>query len=433
SVKSFRTDPGMMRTVSTLCSVILLVSGGGVGAQEMRMSDSLSMASLAPQFFAGASGILVGTRVSPGINNRDLTEGYLSQPMLMGEALFPRYWLELSGTIDLEGLTLKRGELNPGIYGEGYIDRRHPHTYLHEIVATWKREPSTGSAISVTGGKGFAPFGTDDPMSRPFVTYPVNHHLAQILERAIVVGAARAGPISLELSRFNGDEPQSPTDLPNSNRLFDSWSGRVTGRFWTGSEMQASFASVISPEVAVGGGLNQKKWSASGRYEREMLYGLAEFAETREYEAGREAFSFNTMLAEASLTGKSGVIAVRAERTERPEEDRLANLFRTPVPPNDLSILGRTRWTTLTANVSHSFSTRMHSTFSPFVEVARAQAVAIDQPSVFDPKSFYGSDVIWSVSAGMRFGFGMKHARMGRYGAALPSGAMKMGAMDMTQ
>ena len=395
-------------------------------------TDSSSIPATA-QIFAGANGILVGTRVSPAINNRDLTEGYLSQPMLMGEALFPGYGVELSGTINLEGVTLKRGELNPGIYGEGYIDRRHPHTYVHEVVATWKRDLGDGKALSATAGKGFAPFGTDDPMSRPFVKYPVNHHLAQILERAIVVGAVRAGPVSLELARFNGDEPQSPSGLPNSNRLFDSWSGRLTGRFWTGSEVQGSFASVVSPEVAIGGGLNQKKWSTSSRYEREGFYGLAEWAETREYESGREAFSFNTMLAEASLTGKPGVIALRAERTERPEEERLANPFRTPVPPNDLSILGRTRWTTLTANASRSFGIRMRATVSPFVEVARAHAAAIDQPSVFDPKSFYGSDVLWSISVGMRFGVGMKHERMGRYGAALAPGAMKMDAMDMSQ
>jgi hypothetical protein len=205
------------------------------------MTDSATAtAAGAPQLLAGANGIFVGTRVSPAINNRDLTEGYLAQPMVMGQALFPRYGLEISSTINLEGLTLKRGELNPGMYGEGYIDRRHPHTYLHEIVATWKRDVDSDKAFSVTAGKGFAPFGSDDPMSRPFIKYPVNHHLAQLLERAILVGAAHAGPVSIELARFNGDEPQGPTDLPNSGRLFDSWSGRLTGRFWTGSEIQGA-------------------------------------------------------------------------------------------------------------------------------------------------------------------------------------------------
>jgi len=194
-----------MRMFSVFCTGFVALSMSfHLGAQEMRM-DADSMTKSTPQFFAGASGILEGTRISPAINNRDLTEGYLSQPMLMGDALFPRYGLEFETTVDFEGLTLKRGELNPGMYGEGYVDRRHPHTYLHEVVGTWERDFGSERTMSVTAGKGFAPFGSDDPMSRPFIKYPVNHHLAQILERAVVIGVARAGSMSLELARFNGD------------------------------------------------------------------------------------------------------------------------------------------------------------------------------------------------------------------------------------
>src|SRR5512140_468691 len=94
----------------------------------------------APKFYCGLSGIALGTRESPAINNRTLTEGYLSQPMFMGSAVFPRYGVELDATLNFEGLTLKRGELNAGMSGEGYVDRRHPHTYLHELVATWKHD-----------------------------------------------------------------------------------------------------------------------------------------------------------------------------------------------------------------------------------------------------------------------------------------------------
>ena len=41
-------------------------------------------------------------------------------------------------------------------------------------------EPGRSVHASLSAGKGFAPFGTDDPMSRPIFRYPVNHHLAQI-------------------------------------------------------------------------------------------------------------------------------------------------------------------------------------------------------------------------------------------------------------
>jgi hypothetical protein len=139
------------------------------------------------------------------------------------------------------------------------------------------------------------------------------------------------------------------------------------------------------------------------------------------------------MLTEMSLTRTIGTIAVRAERTERPEEERLANPFRTPVPPTDLSILGRTRWTTVTANASRPFTALKSFTVSPFLEAARAHVAAIDRPAVFDPESFYGSDVLWSISIGMRFGFGMQHPRMGRYGAAVAPGPMKMGDVETTR
>ncbi|HZK79191.1 MAG TPA: hypothetical protein VFC35_09795 [Gemmatimonadaceae bacterium] len=411
-------------------------SHGVARSQDMVMnSASTAKSDSGPKFSGGVSGILLGTRESPAIHDRTLTEGYLSQPMLMGMATFPRYDLEISGTLNLEGLTLKRGELNAGMSGEGYIDRRHPHTYLHELVATWKKSIGASTEVSATAGKGFAPFGTDDPMMRPFVKYPVNHHLAQIPERAIAIAAASYGPIAVELSRFNGDEPEGPSDFPNSSRLFDSWAGRATARIRDIAEFQGSFANVISPEIAAGGGLTQKKWSASGRYESEMFYGLAEYAHTREVESGRDAFAFRSMLAEGSVSRNRFELAARLEQTDRAEEERLANQFRTPRPASDLSILGRTRWTIATVNASRSFSVAK-AQLAPFIEVGRAHAASIDRLAVFDPKSFYGSDVMWSVSAGVRFGFGMMMNRMGRYGAALPKASMKMddmAGMDMGQ
>src|SRR5947209_19297831 len=64
---------------------------------------------------------------------RTLTEGYLTQPVISG--FFGRDWFHSLGTVDLEGLTLPRGELDQGAWGEGYVDRRHPHIYVHELIA----------------------------------------------------------------------------------------------------------------------------------------------------------------------------------------------------------------------------------------------------------------------------------------------------------
>ena len=387
-------------------------------------------------FDVGAQAIGVVTRESPAIQGRALTEGYLTQPAIMAE-LDP--WSELlllKGTLNLEGATLKRGELNAGIAGEGYIDRRHPHTYLHELVLTSaKRFGSDAvSGASITLGKGFAPFGTDDPMARPFEKYPINHHLAQILERSVAIGALRTGGLIFEGAAFNGDEPTGPGDTPNRNRYWDSWSGRITYVPWPQGEFQTSYARVKSPENPTGGGADQRKQSASIRLEdvQHSGYALFEWAHTGDYVGSTPTFAFTSLLAEtwARYDQLSG--ALRIERTERPDEQRLVDAFRTPIPATDLSIAGRSRWTIVTARAAVSLVNSRSFTMEPFVEVARAHVSPTLRPSGFDPRQFYGSDRIWSVSVGARLAFGMSHMRMGRYGvAATRKPNAKMGGMKM--
>ncbi len=384
------------------------------------------------QLEVGAQATGLVTRESPAIAGRDLTEGYLTQPLIMAQLGLLNGALALKGTVDFEGLTMKRGELNAGIVGEGYVDRRHPHTYLHELVATAKREFG-GTAISLTAGKGFAPFGTDDPMSRPFEKYPINHHLAQILERAVGIGAVRAGRLIVEGGLFNGDEPESAGDNPNRARYWDSWSTRVTFLPFSQAEIQGSYARVKSPEVAAGGGVDQRKQSASIRLEdaQHSGYGLFEWAHTGEYAGGTKTLGFTSFLAE-TWTRYEGVNgAIRLERTERPDEARLPDPFRT-APASSQSPLGRSLWTILTVRLAASLHTVAGLSLDPFAEVARIHVAEGRTSAAFDPRQFYGSNRIWSVSLGAKLSFGMAHMRMGRYGAATTeSSSMKMDGMDM--
>jgi hypothetical protein len=381
----------------------------------------------------GAQAIGVVTRESPAIHGRDLTEGYLTQPMLMATATFWSDALEVKGTINLEGATMKRGELNAGIIGEGYIDRRHPHTYLHELVITGQRRVGDNGA-SITLGKGFAPFGTDDPMARPFEKYPINHHLSQILERAVAIGALRSRRVILEAGLFNGDEPESPGDVPNRARYWDSWSGRVTLVPFPQGELQTSYARVRSPENARGGGEDQHKQSASIRLEdaQHSGYGLLEWARTSDYVGSTRTFAFTSLLAETSAHYGVASGALRLERTERPDEARLTNEFKTPLPANDLSITGRSRWTIITARLAVQVPVARTLSFEPFAEVARIRFTPTLRPSGFDPAQFYGSDRIWSFSLGATLRLGMSHMRMGRYGVATTEmRGMKMDGMKM--
>jgi len=385
-----------------------------------------------PVAAAGASAILLGTVASPGVNDRTLAEGYVTQPMVMAmlASRSGRFVADLA--LNFEGATLKRGELNAGVHGEGYVDRRHPHTLLHELVGTgiFAAGPAR---LSLTAGKGFVPFGTDDPMSRPFVKYPVNHHLAQLLERALVIGAAAGGPIVIEGAVFNGDEPTGPYDQPNYDRFGDSWSTRATVRA-RGLELQTSYATVKSPEHASGGGLDNRKLSASARYESNGRYALAEWARTKEGEGSNTSFTFRSMLAEGSIDAGRFTFAARAERSERPEHERGLNAFRTPQPHSDLSIIGRTRWDILTASIAAQLPSYRKLRFSSFVEVSTQHPKSLTTPAVFIPAEFYGAERLWSFSFGGRIGVGMQHKRMGRYGVAVyKKMEASMAGMDMQE
>ena len=367
------------------------------------------------------------TRATPTAAHRSLTEAYLSQPVLMGEASAFSGRVAAHGMLNLEGATLARGELNTGTYGEGYVDRRHPHSYVHEMVATVTagfevRERAV--AVSLTAGRGFAPFGSDDPLVRPFAKYPVNHHLAQVLERLVVVAAARTGPLTLEGGIFNGDEPTNPQSTPKLSRFGDSWAVRATLRPARGVELAASAARVESPEFRDGFGLDQRKVSAVARIEQPSVGGarsrylLVEWARTHDDRRGQLAFTFTSFLAEGAYCRRGQVAALRVERTTRPEEERLIDPFRTPRPQIEFGILGRTRWTSVTAAVGTNTGRVGVLIIAPFVEATYARPETVESLAAFVARDFYGSDRVWLLSLGARVNLGHRAHRMGRYGAA---------------
>lgn len=387
---------------------------------------SVGRAQSTPWIRLGANGVLLYTYVDPVPRNRSLAEARLVQPTIMAHAGAWSNRLRFFGTLDFEGLTIPDGELTPGAWGEGFMDRRHPHTYVHELMLSLADRfgSSEGSArVSLAIGKGFVPFGTDDPMSRPLLRYPVNHHLAQILERALVIVGARAGAVAVEASLFNGDEPESPGQWPRLSRFGDSWSGRVTLLPLEQLEVQASYAKVHSPEHRLGSGTDQRKLSVSGRWDGNVgdvpLYGLVEWARTSEAEG---FFVFHSFLAEGAWTAHRSRLHYRFERTERAEEERSLNPFRSVRPHTENSIQGITRWTVHTAGYRYRFGRRTAPIGAePFVELTYGRMVEV-RGGLFDVRSFYGKDSFWSVSLGVRLSLGTRMHRMGRYGVAVDSG-----------
>jgi hypothetical protein len=371
------------------------------------------------QLRAGAHAVPLLTHVSPILQGASMTEVYLTQPTLLGEVATAGGALRLRSSISLEALTIDRGELGAGAYGEGYVDRRHPHTYLHELMLIVARDAGAARA-SAAFGRGFVPFGTDDPMMRPFVKFPVNHHLGQILERLLVAGGVRAGPFTVEAAVFGGNEPMNARDIGRLDRFGDSWAARFTAEPMTGLELQASRAQVISPEMPTGDGGDQRKWSAAARYSATQksgsLYALIEWKRTTEIERGRDLFSYGSALLEAAVDHGGWRPALRIERSERPEEERTFDPFRTVWPHGGSHGMGLTRWTIVAARLEKALPVRGMSA-APFIEASTAN-VQETAGGLFEPDLFYGSTRIWTVNMGARLGVGWHPARMGRYGVA---------------
>ena len=194
-----------------------------------------------------------------------------------------------------------------------------------------------------------------------------------------------------------------------------------------GTELQASYARVASPEDASGAGLGQRKRSVSARHisTNGARYLLAEWARTVEHDATRneDAFGYESALIEGAVRAGPIGMAMRLEQSDRPEEDRLAEPFRSPRPSPDLSINGITQWRAATLQLAAP-STMFHEVSGiPFMEVSRLWAGARDARSVATPGRLYGTSNLWMLTMGMRLRAGEAHARMGRYGAADIGGA----------
>jgi len=374
----------------------------------------------------------VVTRASPMPYDRTITEASLIEPMAMMMARWRA--LSFTGVLNFEGWTIPHGEISPGIWGEGYDDRRHPHTLFHEMILSLTGGVAPGVRASLSAGKGFAPYGTDDPMNRPALLYPVNHHWSQVMERAVLIGGVQSGRVTLEGGLFNGDEPVGPFSWPViRGRFGDSWSARALVRAARGVEVQVSHASVKSPEYRYPpAGPTHDKWSASARYERPTAtghaYAMVEWARNSELSG---TYVYYTALVDAELLRNRQRPYLRLERTDRPEEDRLLDPFRSQRPSLENSILGISRWWIATAGYGY----RLRATgirLEPLAEVSLAHVVMVTPGTVFTPQQHFGGDNILTLSLAIRIGAGMPMHRMGRYGVLADQGEpMAMGANRM--
>jgi len=351
------------------------------------------------------------TDVRPAPGGGAASEFGIEQIVARVAARTPDGRWRLWASLNAEGFTMSDGVLNLGAFGEGYADRRHPHTFVHELAVGTVRSVA-GARVSLTVGKGFAAFGTDDPMHRPALKFPVNHHWAQIVERFVLITGVTMGPVGFEGTLFNGDEPERPEQWPALGRFADSWALRATVMPRSAVELQVSRAHVRSPEHRAGSGPDAEKWSASAAVTGRRLGGavraLGEWAQTEE--AGQR---YTSLLAEVDWLAGGHRPYARIERTDRPEEERRLDPFETVRPPLDDHILGVTRWTIATVGYGHRLDVG-RIVLEPLVEASLAR-VRETVGGLFDPVLFYGGDTLRSLTVAVRVHWGTA-STMGRYG-----------------
>lgn len=357
---------------------------------------------------------------------------YATQPVVMLNLSSPGSKLVLRTTLDFEALTIPDGELTFGGWGEGYLDARHPHTLLHEAMLSvnlWR--DAAGGRVSLSAGKGFVPYGTDDPMSRPAVKFPTNHHLSQILERWTLNALyLRPDGWGVEAALFGGDEPDGPYDLSNVRSFGDSWSVRLSKRF--GERRDGPFAawevSVSHARVAEAhhGAKQVTKLSNVAlrhqeRYRGADLYALAEASVSRPASGD----GHYAVLAEARLDlgrRRQHQPYGRIELSTRPEYARLGG----PGTPDffrydhDGHEIGATRWLIATLGYGYE-TTALPVSVRPFVELQYHRVSA--SRGEIRPEQLFGRDRFFSVSTGFRIFLGGGSMRMGSYGVLDPMSA----------
>jgi hypothetical protein len=352
---------------------------------------------------------------------------YLTQPALMVNLESPASRVVLRTTLNFEGITQPGGELTPGAWGEGFLDKRHPHTFLHEAIISLNHWRGNEQGLSLSAGKGFPPFGTDDPMMRPVLKYPLNHHLSQILERWLVSGIWSDGRWSVEAGVFGGNEPDGPFDFSNIESFPDSWSARLTHRIGTPTmaawpwEVGASFARVREThddeeEVTT-------LYNVSLRHERDhddtRAYALLEASMSDP----QDRAGFFSILAEGSLAHGPHKPYGRVEYATRPEFQRdglpdSRGFFRYD---HDADPIGATRWLTIALGYGYMV-TSLPVSVRPYIET-QFNHVAEERGGI-EPDDLFGRSNFWSLSAGFRLYLGGEPMRMGTYGVLDPMTAM---------
>ena len=201
--------------------------------------------------------------------------------MGMGQRSIGKGQLTLNLMVSLDPATVgKQGyshifEIGESFEGNALIDHQHPHDFLMQASAVWRRPLSKGIALTLAG----APVGepalgpiafmhrssaAENPMS------PLGHHTfdSTHIAMGVITAGLDRGPLQIESSVFRGAEPdENRWDLMDPGAL-DSWSVRGWYRPSAAWTFQFSHGFLKQPDALEEGDVRRTTASASWKQPR---------------------------------------------------------------------------------------------------------------------------------------------------------------------
>jgi hypothetical protein len=258
-------------------------------------------------------GMLMGMARRPVGNGTLQFKAMISPDPLMGKSGYP--------------LLLASGETADGV--EHLVDRQHPHDLFMELSASLSQNLGRKSSVFVYAGlPGEPAFGPPAFMHREAIMdspeAPISHHWLDSthISFGVVTGGVVIDKVKLELSRFNGREPDQFRYNIETGPL-DSTAARLSWNPTRTLSLQGSWGKFVEPEQ-LEPGVNQTRWSASALYARELSPGW-KVAGTLAW--GRKSIkdhhgdwlNDDAYIAEGSLKHRGWTVFGRGEMTENRE------------------------------------------------------------------------------------------------------------------
>jgi hypothetical protein len=257
---------------------------------------------------AFVSGMLMGMASRPLGNGTLQFKAMLSPDPFMGPRGYP--------------LLLASGETANGV--DRLIDRQHPHDLFMELSASASQNFGPKSSVFLYAGlPGEPAFGPPAFMHRESIMdspeAPISHHWLDSthITFGVVTAGIVFGDVKLEASRFDAREPDQHRWNIETGPL-DSTAVRISWNPTRTLALQGSCGHFTDPEQ-LEPGVDQKRWSASALYAREVARGwklAGTLAWGRKTSHGHNDDAY---VAEASLKRGPWTVFGRGEMTENRE------------------------------------------------------------------------------------------------------------------